>query len=248
MRDVSALLAVQPAPVAVLPPVAQAVALPPVGVAEAAIREQVAALVAADDAPDVEADTGGDAVAVAAMPATTLLSGTITAPIAPVLSADGALGLHVAAARAGQELDGITRDIAATNGSSDAPMRFRLDPAALGPVMVEVARGLDGLAVRIEARDGGARDLIADQQPRLMTDARAAGVQISTVQVEARREDVASSASSYQQAGGQQQSASGQSGQRPAPPVPAPVPGWTGPLARAADTGTGPRAASELYA
>lgn len=269
MRDVSALLAAQPVPVTMTGTVtgtmtaaAASIAIPaamplvpttplPVGVAETAIREQVAVLIAQDEAPEIGRDAADAPVAVpaAGMPMIAASGGPAVAM--PVLSADAAVGLHVAAAQAGQALDGIARDIATATGSSDAPMRFRLDPAALGPVLVEMARGPDGLAVRIETRDAGTRALIADQQGQLVTDARAAGVPIQTVQIEARRDD-SSTLSGYAQhqadpqAGGGQQ---GQAGQRPAPAPRMPdAADRRGPARPAAGTEPGPRAGAELYA
>ena len=265
MRDVSALLAAQPVPVTMagtvtaaaasiaIPAAMPLVPMPPpaVGVAETAIREQVAVLIAQDEAPEIGRDAADAPVAapVAGTPIVAASGGPAAAM--PVLSADAAVGLHVAAAQAGQALDGIARDIATATGSSDAPMRFRLDPAALGPVLVEMARGPDGLAVRIETRDAGTRALIADQQGQLVTDARAAGVPIQTVQIEARRDD-SSTLSGYAQpqadpqAGGGQQ---GQAGQRPAPAPRMPdAADRRGPARPAAGTEPGPRAGAELYA
>lgn len=251
MRDVSALLAAQPVAVTqVAQAMTQAVTPPAIGVAEAAIREQAAVLVERDEVPDMPVDASDAPMGVAGMQAVSPASAAAAMPVpAPVLTADAALGLQVAAARAGETLDGITRDIATAAGSGDAPMRFRLDPAALGPVMVEVARGADGLAVRIEARDAGTRDLIAEQQGRLVADARAAGVPIQTVQIEPRRDD-SSTVSGYvqqqadPQAGGGQQ---GQAGQRPAPATRMPDLSARHAPART-PAGAGRRAAEDLYA
>lgn len=275
MRDVSALLAAQPVPVTMAGTVtgtmtgpgtmtaaAASIAIPaamplvpttplPVGVAETAIREQVAVLIAQDEAPEIGRDAADAPVAAPAAGMPIIAASGGPAAAMPVLSAEAAVGLHVAAAQAGQALDGIARDIATATGSSDTPMRFRLDPAALGPVLVEMARGPDGLAVRIETRDAGTRALIADQQGQLVTDARAAGVPIQTVQIEARRDD-SSTLSGYAQhqadpqAGGGQQ---GQAGQRPAPAPRMPdAAERLGPARPAAGTEPGPRAGAELYA
>ncbi|WP_076071928.1 flagellar hook-length control protein FliK [Sphingomonas montana] len=239
MRDVSALLAGQPGVVmspvaqlmttppvigptsataqlaAVVAPVAQADAPAPVGVAEAAIREQVAALIddrGGDTDVALPMKAGGDTIlATSVVPGLPQVHGTPSAApsAAPVLAGDAALALHVDAARQGAALDAIGRDIVA-GGDAAAPMQFRIDTARMGPVTIDLSGGIAALAVRMTTQGPEARDRIAEAETRLVNDARAAGVQIASVQVidkpaEARRE----TAQSGGQPGGQHAEASG---------------------------------------
>jgi len=138
----------------------------------------------------------------ATAPAPTLLSmptsGTASAPTAgsgsgpAAIPADAALGFHVDAARHGQELDQVTRDIAAT-GQAGAPLSFKLDSHRLGAVAVELTQQVAGLHVRLESDDATTRTILADQQQQLVTDARVAGVRIAETSVEAPRRDDATS-------------------------------------------------------
>jgi flagellar hook-length control protein FliK len=105
-------------------------------------------------------------------------------------SAEATLGFQLDAARHGEALDAITRDIVAS-GSGAAKLSFRLDPERLGPMMVELNRQQDGISVRLDARDESTRTLIAEQQPKLIADARAAGVQITDASAGSRRQDTA---------------------------------------------------------
>lgn len=85
---------------------------------------------------------------------------------------------------AGDEwLDDLARDIART-ATDGAPLKFRLNPENLGSLRVEIAADRGGTAVRLTADTEAARAIIADAQPRLITEARAQGLRISEAHVD----------------------------------------------------------------
>ena len=146
------------------------------------------------------------------------MSGTASAPTAgsdsgpAAIPAEAALGFHVDAARHGQELDQVTRDIAAT-GQAGAPLSFKLDSHRLGAVAVELTQQVAGLHVRLESDDATTRTILADQQQQLVTDARVAGVRIAETSVEAPRRDDATSGQGGGMARHDSSSAQGQNAQ-----------------------------------
>lgn len=177
--------------------------------------------------------------------------------MAAAIPADAALGFHMDAARHGQELDQVARDIAAT-GQAGAPLNFTVDSHRLGAVAVELTQQVAGLHVRLESDDATTRNILADQQQQLVTDARVAGVRIAETSVEAPRRDDAPSAqggqatrgdpSSTQAQNGQSQGgqAGGQRGQgQPSQPAPGWSRGTREGAARAGQPAVTPR---ELYA
>jgi len=86
-------------------------------------------------------------------------------------------------ANEGEWLDQLAKDIAQTAGK-EGSLRFRLNPETLGTLRVEVSQGQAGASVRLTADTEAARAIIADAQPRLVTEARAQGVRIAEAHVD----------------------------------------------------------------
>ncbi|HEX8447379.1 MAG TPA: hypothetical protein VF649_12290 [Sphingomonas sp.] len=273
MQDVSALLAQVP-PVATANP-AQALALPQ-AVGSTSTAAPVTAS-AAELTPGAvrepkrrEAGRSNEAVSPITGDGPTMLVADVAppvsmrdaAPVTPaavhdvvrtgVISPDAAVGFHVDAARHGQELDQVARDIVSTAGN-DGKLSFKLDSHRLGSLGVEMTRDAIGLHVRLESGDAATRSLIADQQQQLVTDARAVGVRIAETTVEAPRVEPPRREEPAQSQGGttnrndspsgqstQGQSTGGQPGQRGSGQQAQTAPGWTQ-QGRGTGTGAGTR-------
>jgi flagellar hook-length control protein FliK len=113
-----------------------------------------------------------DDKAVAAGPATTGAN-------APDQTVERALDL----ARDGQWLDRLARDIVRA-GANEGPLRFRLHPASLGHLQVELAQGDHGTSIRLTVETEQARTILTDAQPRLIAEARAQGVRVAGAEVD----------------------------------------------------------------
>ena len=83
----------------------------------------------------------------------------------------------------GEWLDQLAQDIARTAGEGGT-LRFKLNPENLGSLRVEITPHAAGSAVRLSADTDAARAIIADAQPRLIAEARAAGLRISETHVD----------------------------------------------------------------
>ncbi len=93
-------------------------------------------------------------------------------------SADLAVEHQLDIAQDGQWVDRLAKDIARTAGN-EGPLRFQLNPEALGRLHIEVAQSHAGTTVRMTAETEAARAVLADAQPRLIAEARAQGVRIA---------------------------------------------------------------------
>jgi flagellar hook-length control protein FliK len=83
----------------------------------------------------------------------------------------------------GEWLDSLAKDIARAAGEGST-LRFKLNPENLGTLRVEITPQANGSMVRLTADTDAARAIIADAQPRLIAEARAAGVRISETHVD----------------------------------------------------------------
>lgn len=83
----------------------------------------------------------------------------------------------------GEWLDQLAQDIARTAGEGGT-LRFKLNPENLGSLRVEITPHAAGSAVRLTADTDAARAIIADAQPRLVAEARAAGLRIAETHVD----------------------------------------------------------------
>ncbi|MDQ8757163.1 flagellar hook-length control protein FliK [Sphingosinicella sp. LHD-64] len=144
-------------------------------------EKPVAPVAAPAQAPTVQAPIGGTVTPVVVMsdPAAalqTVPAGTAASQPAPA-AADAAIARELDLAHDSEWLDRLARDIART-GANDGPMRFKLNPATLGHLQVELTQGDLGTSVRLTVETEAARSILADAQPRLMAEARAQGVRI----------------------------------------------------------------------
>lgn len=83
----------------------------------------------------------------------------------------------------GEWLDQLAKDISRSAGK-EGTLRFRLNPETLGTLKVEVAQTQAGASIRLTADTESARAIIADAQPRLVSEARAQGVRIAETHVD----------------------------------------------------------------
>jgi flagellar hook-length control protein FliK len=83
----------------------------------------------------------------------------------------------------GEWLDGLSKDIARIAGEGGT-LRFKLNPENLGSLRVEITPQANGTAIRLTADTDAARAIIADAQPKLVAEARAAGLRISETHVD----------------------------------------------------------------
>ncbi|WP_207791135.1 flagellar hook-length control protein FliK [Allosphingosinicella flava] len=90
---------------------------------------------------------------------------------------------HLDLAKDSEWLDQLAKDIAQTSGK-EGILRFRLNPETLGTLKVEVASSQAGMSVRMTADTETARAIVADAQPRLVSEARAQGVRIMETHVD----------------------------------------------------------------
>jgi flagellar hook-length control protein FliK len=97
--------------------------------------------------------------------------------------ADFAVERQLDVSAEGEWLDGLARDIARTAGEGGT-LRFKLNPENLGSLRVEITPHAAGSAVRLTADTETARAIIADAQPRLIAEAKAAGLRISETHVD----------------------------------------------------------------
>ena len=109
-------------------------------------------------------------------------------PVAPQPAAPPptAAQVSLAAALGAHRFDGANegpRDWAAAFDAG-GPARVETRTQQLGAVAIEVARAVDGLAVTLRAASEDARAALADAQPRLAADARAAGVSLTQARVD----------------------------------------------------------------
>jgi hypothetical protein len=116
-------------------------------------------------------------------------------------------------------LDRLAQDIASSAGDASR-IRFALAPEHLGRLMVEIANGADGTAVRMTTETEQAQRILADAQPRLVAEARAQGLRIAETNV-----DLDQRSGGQQHSGASAQQASmtgggGQNGDRPRSGVP----------------------------
>lgn len=102
---------------------------------------------------------------------------TLPPPAAAVASLAGALLAHATTGGEGQ------RDWAGTFDAGGAAW-IEARTHSLGAVAIEVTRVVDGLAIALGAPTNEARALLADAQPRLAADARAAGFALSQSRVD----------------------------------------------------------------
>jgi flagellar hook-length control protein FliK len=131
----------------------------------------------APDAPFVGVASPSLAAVAGAQPAA---AGTPQGMPAPI---DQMLDMELDLARETEWLDRLTREIVRAGGG-DGPMRFRLTPEHLGHLRVEITQGETGASVRLTAETEAARAILAEAQPRLMTEARAQGARIADAQVD----------------------------------------------------------------
>lgn len=96
--------------------------------------------------------------------------------------ATGATDRQLDLARGDAWLDGLARDIAST-ADAGGTLRFELSPPNLGSLQVAVTRGDEGVAVAMTTATADARAILADASPRLLDQARAHGVHISSATI-----------------------------------------------------------------
>jgi flagellar hook-length control protein FliK len=123
------------------------------------------------------------AIAVALAPTPTQTAAPLQAPV-QAAPAEVMIEHQLDMAHEGEWLDQLARDIAQTVGSDKNPLRFRLNPETLGTLRVEITQDRNGAAVRLTADTEAARSIIADAQPRLISEARAQGIRISEAHVD----------------------------------------------------------------
>ncbi|MDB5718587.1 MAG: flagellar hook-length control protein [Sphingomonas bacterium] len=80
-------------------------------------------------------------------------------------------------------LDQLARDIT-RSADQDGRLRFSLAPDNLGRLTVDLARGVDGTAIRLTTETEQAQRILADAQPRLIAEARAQGLRVTETQVD----------------------------------------------------------------
>lgn len=109
---------------------------------------------------------------------------TASAPTAPPLdAAHEMIEQQLDLAHEGEWLDQLAKDIARSAGK-EGGLRFRLNPANLGSLHVEMTQGPAGASIRMTTDTEAARAIIADAQPKLVAEARANGVRIAESHVD----------------------------------------------------------------
>jgi len=107
-----------------------------------------------------------------------------SSPQAPDASAQAVVvQQHLDLARNGAWLDSLARDIARV-ADKDGRLSFRLDPAHLGTLHVQMANGADGTSIRLTADTEAARAILVDSRHHLVAEARAQGVRIADTQID----------------------------------------------------------------
>ncbi len=145
------------------------------------------------------------------------VAGTALAGAAPIAS-DIGVEQQLTVAKDGAWLDTLAREIAHSAGGGNN-LHFKLNPQHLGALSVAIAHSDDGASIRLTADTDATRNLLVDNQPRLVAEARAQGLRISDTQVDVRQQDNGSSGQSRwdnpsgQQQHQQQQQALAQNGQ-----------------------------------
>lgn len=115
----------------------------------------------------------------------TMVAAPLTPVALPVTHTSPSAAASLASALLAQRFDGGEgqRDWARALDAGGSA-RVEAWTQTLGPVAIEVARGADGLAITLGARTDETRTLLADAQPRLVADARAAGLALSQSRVD----------------------------------------------------------------
>jgi hypothetical protein len=90
---------------------------------------------------------------------------------------------HLDLARDGAWLDSLARDIA-KSADGDSRLSFRLNPAHLGSLHVELTNGADGTAIRLITDTDAARAILADSRHHLMAEARAQGLRVADARID----------------------------------------------------------------
>lgn len=82
-----------------------------------------------------------------------------------------------------QMIDRLARDIAQLSGA-EGRLKFQLNPEHLGSLHVEVEQHAEGVSLRFGTETESARQVIADAQHRLVSEARAQGMRIAETHVD----------------------------------------------------------------
>jgi Flagellar hook-length control protein FliK len=100
----------------------------------------------------------------------------LTAPIAPDLTT--LTDRHLNLARESAWLDTLASDIVAASNAPDR-LSFRLSPANLGRLDVDLSQSVRGLSVQMTASTDDASNIITAAQPRLVEELRQQGVRVA---------------------------------------------------------------------
>jgi flagellar hook-length control protein FliK len=110
-------------------------------------------------------------------------SGHVAPAGQPVSVQQVVLQQHLDLAHDGAWLDNLARDIA-NSADSDSRLSFRLNPAHLGSLHVELSNGADGTSIRFTAETEAARAILVDSRHHLVAEARAQGVRVAETQID----------------------------------------------------------------
>lgn len=156
----------------------------------------------ADDGATIDANSTTPLPFASAPPVAS--SGPVAPASQPVPAQQIVLQQHLDLAHDGAWLDSLARDIA-NSADSDSRLSFRLNPAHLGSLHVELSNGADGTSIRLTAETEAARAILVDSRHHLVAEARAQGVRVAETQIDVAGagEQGANPGSGHQQGGGQ---------------------------------------------
>ncbi|HWL47580.1 MAG TPA: flagellar hook-length control protein FliK [Sphingomonadaceae bacterium] len=101
----------------------------------------------------------------------------------PVPAQAVVLQQHLDLAHDGAWLDSLARDIA-RSVDGDGRLRFRLNPAHLGSLHVELANGANGTSIHLTAETEAARAILADSRHHLVAETRAQGLRVAETRID----------------------------------------------------------------